>query len=314
MEVTFPTTEVILLAYTPYALNSFHAGRHIQLGREDFIWPIPHEMAHYYFNARAGRIWFYEGGATFFSDLFFHRTGLAGLHPSITSKEQARQICGFENIRHLQFVHDSSWEWSVYEPRLCFYSMGRNFLHAVYETIGEEAMSSALREYFLGLNDGQHDMEQAIYRAFLKHTPLDRKEDFREIYRTLHGGPYAYPESPTTDDHGNEAHDATPIVVGEAVEGELDYMFDFDYFRFIAEQGRKYQMNVAHEALGATSVGIYASNPHISQHRQLESRELAEGGPQVVWVAPSSDEYYFAVHNFGGETGTYKLTITPVDD
>lgn len=32
----------------------------------------------------------------------------------------------------------------------------------------------------------------------------------------------------------------------------------------------------------------------------------------MQWLAPSSDEYYFAVQNFGGKTGGYTLTVTPV--
>ena len=193
--------------------------------------------------------------------------------------------------------------------------MGENFMHAVLETIGEEAMSSALREHFLALDNNRHDFEQAIYRAFLKHAPPDRKEDFQEIYRTLHGGPYAYPDPPTSDDHGDGQEDATPVILGDVVQGTLDYMFDFDYFRFTAEQGRKYQMNVTHETLGTNSIGLYASDSHrISQDQHLESRKLGEDGPQVVWVAPSSDDYYFAVHNFGDETGVYTFTITLADN
>ena len=313
LKVPFPTSDIILLAvsYTP---DQFHAGSHIQVGKDDFIWVIPHEMAHYYFNRRAGRGWFSEGGANFISNLVYHRIGLAELPSSTTSKAQARQICGFENIRHLLFVFDSSWEWNIDEPSWCFYSVGENFMHAVFETIGEEAMSSALREYFLTLDNNRHDLEQAIYQAFLKHTPSDRKEDFQEIYRILHGGPYAYPAVPTSDDHGDEQEDATPVIVGEVVEGELDYMFDFDYFRFQAREGQKYRMSVTHGALRATSLGLHSPDGVHALDYAWEYREQTEDGPQIVWVAPSSEDYYFAVHNFGGETGTYTFTITLADN
>ena len=319
LKVPFPTTDIILLAVSPtprqFYVGSFHAGSHMQLLISHFMGAIPHETAHYYFNSRAGRRWFREGGANFISNLVYYRIGLREFPSSKTSKAQARQICGFENIRHLQFVKDSSWEWDVNERYGCFYSMGENFMHAVLETIGEEAMSSALREHFLALDNNRHDLEQAIYRAFLKHAPSDRKEDFQEIYRTLHGGPYAYPDPPATDDHGDGQEDATPVILGDVVQGTLDYMFDFDYFQFSAEQGRKYQINVTHETLGTTSIGLYASGSHrISQDQALESRKLGEDGPQVVWVAPSSDDYYFAVHNFGDEIGVYTFTITLADN
>ena len=42
--------------------------------------------------------------------------------------------------------------------------------------------------------------------------------------------------------------------MGEPIEGVLDYMFDFEFFRFNAEEGLKYRMNVNHELLQATSV------------------------------------------------------------
>ena len=118
-------------------------------------------------------------------------------------------------------------------------------------------MSAALREYLSKRTDSPHENEGILYRAFLDHAPLDRKDDFLEIYRTLHGGPYAYPEIPASDDQGNEANDATPVVVGHVVEGELDYMFDFDYFSFEVQEGQSYRMSVAHETLRATSLGLY---------------------------------------------------------
>ena len=197
--------------------------------------------------------------------------------------------------------------------------MGRNFLHSVFETNGEEAMSSALGEYLLERGNSQRDnsqreIEGMIYRAFLKHTPLGRKEDFRKIYRTLHGGDHAYPKNPMSDDHGDTAKDATPVTVGEVVQGTLDYMFDFDYFRFQAKRGQKYRMSVTHETLRATSLGLYGPDGVVGLTRHWESRERVADGPQIVWVSPSLDGYYFAVRNFGGETGTYALTIAPVDD
>ena len=313
LKVPFPTSDIILLAvsYTPY---QFHAGSHIQVGKGDFIWSIPHEMAHYYFSGRTSWRWFSEGGADFISNLVYHRIGLREFPSSTTSKAQARQICGFENIRHLQYVKDSSWEWDIYEPYICFYSMGENFMHAVFETIGEEAMSSALREHFLGLDNNRHDFEQAIYRALLTHTPSDRKEDFQEIYRILHGGPYAYPDPPTSDDHGDEPEDATPVIVGDVVQGTLDYMFDFDYFRFEAREGQKYRMSVTHGALRATSLGLHSPDGAQALNHAWEYRERTEDGPEIVWEALRSGAYYFAVRNFGGETGTYTLTITLADN
>ena len=37
-------------------------------------------------------------------------------------------------------------------------------------------------------------------------------------------------------------------------------------------------------------------------------------GPQILWVAPASGDYYIAVQNFGGKTGQYTLAIDAVED
>ena len=135
--------------------------------------------------------------------------------------------------------------------------MGRNFLHRVYQTIGEEAASSALRDFLLERAEGGEDIEGMMYRAMLENAPSERKDALQDIYRTVHGGYSAFPEISTSDDHADTAKDATPIILGETVQATLDYYFDFDYFRFQAEGGQKYRLSVTHETLHATSLGLF---------------------------------------------------------
>ena len=161
---------------------------------------------------------------------------------------------------------------------------------------------------------GQPPTDDDIYYAFLTHAPPDREEVFRDLYQRLHGGAVAFPVSEFLDDHGDEASLATVIVAGESIEGVLDYMFDFDFFRFNAEEGRKYRMHVNHALLQTTSVMVFAPDGLTQELWKWKSRWLVTSGPQILWVAPNSGDYYFAVQNFGGETGTYTLTITAVDD
>ena len=33
-------------------------------------------------------------------------------------------------------------------------------------------------------------MEEDFYRTFLKHTPSELRDEFRDMYRRLHGSPY----------------------------------------------------------------------------------------------------------------------------
>ena len=136
--------------------------------------------------------------------------------------------------------------------------------------------------------------------------PIGRGK-FRNLYRELHGGPYADLDTDTADDHGDEAAGATEIAVGDIIEGMLDYRFDADYFLFQAEKDQKYRFNLGHQTLRSSSVFLYSSE---GEREPVQSHELTASGPQILWEAPSSGEYYFAVHNFGGKTGQYLLEIT----
>ena len=317
----FPTTDIILLVAdfcetVYFGFGGIHHGSHMHLIRycDNPVQSIPHETAHYYFTK--GPRWFNEGGAQFIKDLVDHRNGDWGLGDQIHNTTRSVQSCiddyELENIRHLIFLRANPL--GIHPPNQCVYPMGEHFMLKIWETIGEGSMSSALRELLPSvLAKELQDVEKAIYVAFLKHAPADRKDDFRDLYRTLHSGPYAYPDTNTSDDHGDGAAAATPIDVGEVVRGELDYVFDFDYFRFHAQEGQRYRMNVNHGTLRASSVGLYAPDGVHRENWNWKSRELVPSGPQIVWIAPSSDEYYFAIQNFGGEAGSYTLSITPVE-
>ena len=65
------------------------------------------------------------------------------------------------------------------------------FLISLHLTLGEEATSPALRELYLRSEHyGDRSTEEQIYRTFLKHTPSGLEEEFRDLYRRLHGGPF----------------------------------------------------------------------------------------------------------------------------
>ena len=241
---------------------------------------------------------------------------------------------GIENLRHLAYRHDS--ESFYIRPGGCAYTMSEHFLLRVLEVIGERAMSAALRDLYLSNTSsralrtgavGQPLGEEAVYDTFLKHSPADKKEEFRNLYRRLHGGQYAFSDTDFSDDHGDQIQTATVIEVGKSMDGTLDYMFDFDFFRFQAKGGRKYRMNVNHESLRFSSLNLYDPKGLSLEELSLrtrsgwplwKSRTQVSSGPQILWVAPSSQEYYLAVRNFSGKTGRYTLTIAshtaPVED
>ena len=145
----------------------------------------------------------------------------------------------------------------------------------------------------------------------LEHTAPELRVHFRDLYRRLHGGAFAFPESDFADDPGEEAA-TTVIAVGEAVPGVLDYIFDFDYFRFQAEVDRNYQLNVEHLSLCASDVILFAADGVTQEEGNWKSRERVSSGPQILWTAPGSGVHYLAVRNFGGKSGAYTLTVTPI--
>ena len=202
MAVPLPTTDIILL--TGEIVRRGHLGSFMELPRDHTgkVRSVPHETAHYYFgNSFVGPAWFLEGGAQFVEALVNDRTGGESLGDRrIGLREGGYADCidglGIENIRHLNHFHG--------EDLSCEYHMGEYFLLNVYETIGQAALAAALKDLSVTLlrSDSKvlpsgfisdHGWEEEIYYALLKHTAADRQEEFRDLYRRLHGGPYAYP-------------------------------------------------------------------------------------------------------------------------
>ena len=322
--VPFPTTDVILLvvdrSQVRYRVSGAHFDTHMLLIRDDdgSVPSVPHETAHYWFyNPRTGPQWLTEGAAEFIEAYVNDRMERRELYYSRAANTSGFLRCvndyQVENIRHLAVVLKN--KLYIKRPVGCPYDMGEYFLHSLSELVGEKATMSALGELHLSeVGKYYSDVEERIYEVFLKHVPNYKREDFRTFYRQVHGGAAAFDDTVFPDDHGDKAGLATMIDVGEPTKGTLDYMFDFDYFRFHAEEGQKYRIKVSHYNLRAGSVGLYAPDGQTGLNRYWIARELVSTGPRIVWVAPSSDDYYVAVHNFGGKTGRYTLTIDVADD
>ena len=325
-ETPFPTTDIIVMVVTEmeedYGNVVAHFGSHIGVTvYQDEPYGVPHETAHYYFTGNfTGRQWLVEGGANLVEAQFNHQRGHQDLLSRGTEVSEAVQsYCideGVENIRHNAYQLENE-QISFFR---CTYRMGENLLLNLFEIMGEEAMTSVFNELYV--SSGGHvpalrfstpPTEVEIYEAFLKHAPAQRQEEVRELFRRLHGGDFAFPEIDFADAEGDEAEDATLIEVGESVEGSLDYIFDFDYFRFQAEQDQGYRINVEHESLGHSSITLYGPDGVSEERDRWKARVMGSDGPLILWMAPGTGEYYFAVQNFGGKTGDYAFTITPID-
>ena len=110
--------------------------------------------------------------------------------------------------------------------------------------------------------------------------------------------------SDVIDDHGNWEGDATAIRVGAGVRGAMDYDGDIDFFRFQAERGQSYQIDVALGTLDDSIVELYDADGSLL--------DINDDGERLFWEAPSSGERYVFVGGYG--VGTYTLTVSIVDD
>ena len=114
--------------------------------------------------------------------------------------------------------------------------------------------------------------------------------------------PYDYAD--VSDDHGNDIGDATAIRVGAGVLGALHYDGDIDYFRFQAERGQSYQIDVAQGTLYDPKLDLFDSDGWLLDTNDDYGDTYAS---RLYWEAPSSGERYVAVK---GGTGTYTLTVS----
>ncbi len=150
---------------------------------------VNHEVAHYYFYA--GPSWFTEGGARFVEVYLANDGDVPEIQPSEYCAEQ-----GLDNLQALNDIGGGPlWD-------SCRYPMGLHFLVALRETMGEEAWLSALRAFYLefgyeGLHVSTADSpeDEEVYRVFIEHTPPELVDEVRDIFRRLHGGPFAFSET-----------------------------------------------------------------------------------------------------------------------
>ena len=104
------------------------------------------------------------------------------------------------------------------------------------------------------------------------------------------------------DDHGHDPSTATSMAIGESVEFTL-YGNDTDYFRFQAEAGQDYRVDIEH----LTSVW---GMPHVAIHNS-SGRELASfsSDEEIIVESPGSGDYYIASTMEPEGFGGFKLLV-----
>ena len=317
VEEPFPTNDVILSVVDPrgksYGLNrGAHLGTHMRLIRSvdlGTVSDVPHETGHYLFTHPR---WFGEGVSQFGQA---HLRHLDGVQTLAERREELALTTGcsrYANIRHFQHV---SAEENRLTFDLCPYDLGENFILSLFSLIGREAMSAALGElYLLHRDPGQPITEELIFDVLSRNTPVGKEDGFRDLYRRLHGGSFALQDTDFDDDHGDNAADASIAAAGQSLAGALDYLFDFDYFRFEAQGGRKYRITVQHPSLPPEWITIYAPDGVSLDTDGLKSRSATPSGPMVLWTATATGDYFLAVRNFGDLSGPYILDIALMEE
>ena len=324
--IPFPTTDMIVLLVDDAAIpvGGYYLGNSVIVRESWSTKAIAHELAHYY--GFSSPRWFREGLAEFARAYVDQWSGVQSLDDRWTDlSPEVDQECfkgdGFEwqeidNLWHVTYLLENRRSF----VGDCHYLMGEHFLLAVVNAIGESAFSSAIKDLYLSNQRfadtfgvvGQTATDERIYKTFLQYTPAGLRREFRNLYSLMHGGSYSDLDVDVTDDHADEIHDAYNVTVGEVATGRLDYRFDFDYFRFHAEEGQRIEISVDHETLRASSAALFNPAGHevtTAFPDIVKTIRRTPSGFQLLWIAAESGDHYFAVRNFGGYTGSYTLRI-----
>ena len=126
------------------------------------------------------------------------------------------------------------------------------------------------------------------------------------------------------DDHANEIADATTAMVGTPIQGVIDWEGDPDSFRFAAEEGQIYRIEVEPGTLPnvsvllaeAVPVTVFSVSTIGASPLEFGSRAPESAVSYIQWKASESGDYYIVVRGAeDSHVGSYTLTIhRTVDD
>ena len=109
------------------------------------------------------------------------------------------------------------------------------------------------------------------------------------------------------DDHPGTFEGATPVTVGEATAGEIQYETDEDLFVFEAEQSRIYQIDITLGTLPDADAILYGPDG------DWKTANDDKSVPRLYWQAQTSGNLYVAVEGLSEATGTYTVAVAALD-
>ncbi len=191
-----PETHVGVAYAGVFVEPTFSGGRYRPIpGALVPVWTnlIYHEMAHAYFRSLDFPKWVSEGTAEFFQAYIEHVNEGASLH---SRYERVVKGCPLEGIYTVQesieyrariFAEGRGVE---YLDEDCAYTMGEAFMLGMYLSLGHDVALSHLRGlYRAGVASPERLTEAEVYHVLLSNTPPEQQDQFRDLYRRLHGGP-----------------------------------------------------------------------------------------------------------------------------
>ena len=197
MGAPFPSSDIIILSLT---LDDCAAGL---CGGANFVDSLVlvaqaglpfgdktlyHEIAHFYLTAEFGPFWLYEGGASFAAS---YTAALPDVE--LMPEPLDLQYCQEQGVPNLHTLNDLAHTDPVAQ-QTCGYILGEYFLTVLYNILGEQAFSAALRElHELYLAFDYYPTEERVYQAFLGQAPPGRTAAFNDAWRRYHGGPFVPP-------------------------------------------------------------------------------------------------------------------------
>ena len=184
-----PKEEVILRVGSRAGRNvGSHLTVRVRSGHPRFKRVIYHETAHFYGRFLPG--WMNEGFPEYMASYILKVRDNESLETSYEyAQKAAATICPANDYNRIQDLLERGPTLLGYLG--CNYHMPHSFVLRMNFALGHETVSAAFRElYRMDDNDKTAgSLEEKMYLAILSNTPPGKKDQFRELYRELHGGP-----------------------------------------------------------------------------------------------------------------------------
>ena len=149
---------------------------------------IYHETAHAYWTVSFFPTWLSEGTAEFLRTYIGH----VGEGTRLRSRyDTLAPVCPRRGINNVQeSIEYSGSTTGRAKNEACEYTIGEAFWLGMYLSLGHDVVSTYLRElYRTAVTIPDYITEAQIYQVLLSNTPPEQQDEFRELYRRLHGGP-----------------------------------------------------------------------------------------------------------------------------